>query len=264
MAGGRRKPRDSTRGRGRRPRLTNSSSGAGKKLDMRARISKLRPRSAREGPRGMIPKSGYRFSEADHALVTTKAEAIVKVIASTLRKGNIVEIEDRLYVILSAENIHPGKGTPVTQLDMRRISDGTKVSQRYKTTEQVERAHVEDREFQFLYNDGDGFHFMNTDTYDQIAVPEDTVGDQSAYLQPEMKVKLSVYEGSVVSIELPQRVTLEVVDTEPVTKGQTASSSYKPARLSNGVRTAVPPHVTTGTRIVVMTADGSYVERAKD
>jgi elongation factor P len=188
----------------------------------------------------------------------------VKVIASTLRKGNIVEIEDRLYVILSAENIHPGKGTPVTQLDMRRISDGTKVSQRYKTTEQVERAHVEDRDYQFLYNDADGFHFMNTETYDQIAVPEDVVGDQAAYLQPEMKIKLSVYESKVVSMELPQRVTLEVVETEPVTKGQTASSSYKPAVLSNGVRTAVPPHVTTGTRIVVMTADGSYVERAKD
>jgi elongation factor P len=188
----------------------------------------------------------------------------VKVIASTLRKGNIVEIDDRLYVILSAENIHPGKGTPVTQLDMRRISDGTKVSQRYKTTEQVERAHVEDRDYQFLYNDGDGFHFMNTETYDQIAMPEDVVGDNAPYLQPEMKVKLSVYEGNVVSMELPQRVTLEVVETEPVTKGQTASSSYKPAVLSNGVRTAVPPHVTAGTRIVVMTADGSYVERAKD
>jgi len=188
----------------------------------------------------------------------------VKVIASTLRKGNIVEIEDRLYVILSAENIHPGKGTPVTQLDMRRISDGTKVSQRYKTTEQVERAHVEDRDYQFLYDDGDGFHFMNTETFDQIAIPEDVVGDNAPYLQPEMKVKLSVYEGNVVSMELPQRVTLEVVETEPVTKGQTASSSYKPAVLSNGVRTAVPPHVTTGTRIVVMTVDGSYVERAKD
>ena len=188
----------------------------------------------------------------------------MKVIASTLRKGNIVEIEDRLYVILSAENIHPGKGTPVTQLDMRRISDGTKVSQRYKTTEQVERAHVEDRDYQFLYDDGDGFHFMNTETFDQIAIPEDVVGDNAPYLQPEMKVKLSVYEGNVVSMELPQRVTLEVVETEPVTKGQTASSSYKPAILSNGVRTMVPGHIVPGTRIIVMTQDGSYAERAKD
>jgi len=188
----------------------------------------------------------------------------VKVIASSLRKGNIVDVDGKLYVVVFAENIHPGKGTPVTQLDMRRISDGVKVSQRYKTTEQVERAHVEDREYQFLYSDNDGFHFMNMETYDQIAVPADVVGDQGAYLQPEMKVMLSVHEGNVVANELPQRAVLEVVETEPVTKGQTASSSFKPARLSNGVRTMVPPHITAGTRIVVMTADGSYVERAKD
>jgi len=188
----------------------------------------------------------------------------VKVIASTLRKGNIVEIDDKLYAVVSAENIHPGKGTPVTQMDLRRLSDGVKISVRYKTTEQVERAHVEDREYQYLYNDADGFHFMNMENYEQISAPEDAVGDQAAYLQAEMKVKLSVYEGNVVGIELPQRTVLQVVDTEPVTKGQTASSSFKPAMLSNGVRTMVPPHVSAGTRIVVMTADGSYVERAKD
>jgi elongation factor P len=188
----------------------------------------------------------------------------LKVIASSLRKGNIVEVDEKLYVIVAAENIHPGKGTPVTQLDMRRISDGVKVAQRYKTTEQVERAHVEDREYQFLYSDNDGSHFMNMETYDQITVPADVVGDQAAYLQPDMKVHLSVYESTVVAIELPQRTTLEVVETEPTVKGQTASSSYKPAVLSNGVRTMVPPHIAPGTRIVVMTADGSYVERAKD
>jgi elongation factor P len=188
----------------------------------------------------------------------------VKVIASSLRKGNIVEVDGRLYVILTAENIHPGKGTPVTQIDMRRLSDGVKSSQRYKTTEQVERAHVEDRSYQFLYEDNDGFHFMNMETYDQIAVPKDVIGDQSAYLQPEMKVTLSVYEGVTVGIELPQRAVLEVVETEPNVKGQTASSSFKPAVLSNGVRTMVPPHIAPGTRIVVTTADGSYVERAKD
>ena len=188
----------------------------------------------------------------------------MKVIASSLRKGNIVDMDGKLYVILSAENIHPGKGTPVTQLDMRRISDGVKVSERYRTTEQVERAYVEDREYQYLYQDGDGFHFMNPETYDQISVSMDTVGDQAAYLQENMKVMLSTHEGTVVAIELPQRATLEVVETEPTVKGQTASSSYKPALLSNGVRTMVPPHIASGTRIVVMTADGSYVERAKD
>jgi elongation factor P len=197
-------------------------------------------------------------------LTKNRGIVTVKVIASTLRKGNIVEIEDKLYVILTAENIHPGKGTPVTQVDMRRISDGVKVSQRYKTTEQVERAYVEDREFQYLYNDGDGFHFMNTETYDQVVVPADVVGDQAPYLQPEMKIMLSVYEGVVVAMELPQRAVLEVVETEPSIKSQTATSSYKPALLSNGVRTMVPPHIVSGARIVVLTADGSYVERAKD
>lgn len=188
----------------------------------------------------------------------------MKVIASSLRKGNIVDLDGKLYVILSAENIHPGKGTPVTQLDMRRLSDGVKNSLRYKTTDQVERAHVEEREYQFLYQDNDGFHFMNMDTYDQVAVAEDVVGDMAIYLQPEMKVKLSVHEGVAVGLELPQRVTFEVVETEPTVKGQTASSSYKPALLSNGLRTGVPPHITTGTRVVISTADGTYVERAKD
>jgi elongation factor P len=188
----------------------------------------------------------------------------VRVIASSLRKGNIVDIEGKLYVVLNAENFHPGKGTPTTQVDMRRISDGVKTQQRYKTTEQVERAHVEDSEFNYLYRDGDGFHFMNNDTYDQVAVPSDIVGDQAVYLQENMKVKLSMHEGMAVAIELPPRVTLEVVETEPSMKGQTASGSFKPAKLSNGARTMVPTHIVPGTRVVIMTADGSYVERAKD
>lgn len=188
----------------------------------------------------------------------------MRVIASSLRKGNVVDMDGKLYVVLTSENIHPGKGTPVTQVDMRRISDGVKVSQRWKTTEQVERAMVEEREFQFLYQDGDGFNFMNTDNYDQLTVAADMVGDQAAYLQAEMKVKLLVHEGTAVAIELPPKTTLEVVETEPSVKGQTAAGSYKPALLSNGVRTMVPTFVTAGTKIVVMTADGSYVERAKD
>jgi elongation factor P len=188
----------------------------------------------------------------------------VRIIASNVRKGNVLELEGKLYVVMSAESFFPGKGTPTTQIDMRRISDGVKTSVRYRTTEQVERATVEEREHTFLYQDGDGLHFMNSETFDQVTVPDDVVGDGTAYLQPEMKVMLSMHEGNPISIVLPQKVTLEVTDTEPTTKGQTASSSYKPAVLSNGVRTAVPPFITAGTRIVVMTADGSYVERAKD
>jgi elongation factor P len=147
---------------------------------------------------------------------------------------------------------------------MRRISDGVKVSERYKTTEQVERAFVEDHDFQYLYSDGDGFTFMNAENYEQVTVPKDIVGDYAPYLQENMTVRLSMHEGIPIAIELPQRVTLEVVETEPTMKGQTASSSYKPAVLSNGVRTLVPGHITPGTRIIVMTADGSYAERAKD
>jgi elongation factor P len=188
----------------------------------------------------------------------------VKVIASSLRKGNIVDIDGKLYVVLTAENFHPGKGTPTTQVDMRRISDGVKTSQRYKTTDQVERAHVEDHEFSYLYQDGEGFHFMNQESYEQLQVPADVVGDYAPYLQEGMVVSLAIHEGVAVSMEIPQKVTLEITDTEPAMKGQTASGSFKPAMLSNGVRTMVPTHITTGTRVVVNTVDGSYVERAKD
>src|SRR4029079_9162650 len=173
------------------------------------------------------------------APTTNKGISPVKVIASSVRKGNVLDLDGRLCVVLTAESFHPGKGTPTTQIDMRRISDGVKVSQRYKTTDQVERAVVEDREHTFLYNDGEGFHFMNSETYDQITLQPDLVGDGSLYLQPEMKVMLSMHEGNAVAIQLPQKVVLEIVETEPVTKGQTASSSYKPAKLSNGVQNKV-------------------------
>ena len=188
----------------------------------------------------------------------------MRVIASSIRKGNVIEQDGKLYVVLTAENIHPGKGTPVSQIEMRRIGDGVKISERYKTTDQVEKATIEERNFTYLYEDGDGYHFMNPETYDQVQVSKDVIGDSAAYLQESMTVKLSTHDVNVVSIALPQRVTLEVVETEPVTKGQTASSSYKPAVLSNGLRTTVPPHIAVGTRIVVMTEDGSYSERAKD
>ena len=188
----------------------------------------------------------------------------MRVIASSVRKGNILEIEGQLYSVLSAESFFPGKGTPTTQVEMRRLSDGVKTVQRYKTTEQVERAYVEDREHTYLYQDGDNYVFMNPETYDQVPVSSDVLGDQAAYLQEGMTCNVSVFEGTAVAIELPQRVVLEVMETEPTVKGQTASSSYKPAIMSNGTRVMVPPHIGVGTRIVVMTADGSYVERAKD
>jgi elongation factor P len=205
-----------------------------------------------------------RTQSGQRRLAQAFEDEFVKVAASSLRKGSVVDMDGKLYVVLSAQNIHPGKGTPVTQLDMRRISDGVKVSERYRTTEQVERAFVDDRDFTYLYQDGDGYHFMNPENYDQVAVTPEVVGEAAPYLQDGMIVTLSTHDEVPIALELPSRVTLEIVDTEPAMKGQTASSSYKPAMLSNGLRAMVPPYLTTGTRVVILTEDGSYVERAKD
>ena len=189
---------------------------------------------------------------------------MVSVIASSVRKGNVIEKDGKLYVVLKAENIHPGKGTPVTQLEMRRISDGVKINERYKTTDGLEKAFIDERTYNYLYKDGEHYVVMDPESFDQVHVDADVVGDWAPYLQENMEVRVSTYNNIPVSIELPARVTLEVTDTEPAMKGQTASGSFKPALLSNGVRTMVPTHITAGTRIVVLTEDGSYVERAKD
>jgi elongation factor P len=190
---------------------------------------------------------------------------VVKIIASNVRKGNVIEHDDgQLYVVLKAENFRPGKGTPTTAIDMRRISDGVKITLSYKTTDGLERAFVEEVDHTYLYQDGDSYIFMNPQNYEQVPVPSAMIGDQSVYLEENMTCILMMFDGRPVSIELPSRVTLEITETEPVVKGQTASSSYKPAMLSNGVRIMVPPHIGAGTRVVVNTEDGSYVERAKD
>jgi elongation factor P len=190
---------------------------------------------------------------------------VVKVIASGVRKGNVIEHEDgKLYVVLKAESMHPGKGTPTTTIDMRRISDGVKTVVRYKTTDAMERAFVETISHSYLYQDGDNYIFMNPTSFEQINIPSDMLGDSAPFLQEGMECQVALFNDGPISIELPPRVTLEITETEPAIKNQTASSSFKPAMLSNGVRTMVPPHITAGTRIVVDTADGAYVERAKD
>ena len=189
---------------------------------------------------------------------------MVSVIASAVRKGNVLEVEGQLYVVLTSENFHPGKGTPTTQIQMRRISDGVKVNQRYKTTEGLERAFLDQRPHTYLYEDDNSFVFMDPVNFDQIHVSKDVVGDLAPYLQENMEVQVAQFNNVAVSIELPQRVTLEVMETEPVMKGQTATSSFKPALLSNGVKTGVPTFISAGTRIVVTTEDGSSVARAKD
>jgi elongation factor P len=202
---------------------------------------------------------GLTFGLSNH-----KEDLTVKVIASSLRKGNVVEMDGKLYAVLKAENFHPGKGTPTTSVDMRRISDGVKVSERWRTTEMVEKATVDEREYDFLYEDGEGYHFMEPNTYEQIAVTPDVVGDDKVFLTEGIKVYLRTFEGVAIAIELPQRVIVEITETEPVVKGQTASSSYKPAMCSNGLRVMVPPHIGAGTRVEINTEDYSYVGRAKD
>ena len=190
---------------------------------------------------------------------------MVKVIASGVRKGNVIEHEDgKLYVVLKAESMHPGKGTPTTTIDMRRISDGVKTVVRYKTTDAMERAFVETIMHTYLYQDGDNYVFMNPESFEQVPLHADMVGDNAPYLQEGMECQIAMFNDGPISIEIPPRVTLEITDCEPAIKNQTASSSFKPAMLNNGVRTLVPPHINVGTRIVVDTADGSYVERAKD
>jgi elongation factor P len=189
---------------------------------------------------------------------------VAKVIASSVRKGNVLDLDGKLAVVIHAENIHPGKGTPVTHLEMRRIADGVKVTERYRTTDQVERAYLDEKDYNYLFEDDHGYTFMHPETYDQIIVSKDVVGDQAQWLQEGMTCSVSLHEGVPIAIELPARVPLEIVEADPVVKGQTASSSYKPAKLANGARIMVPPHIGTGTRVVIMTVDGSYVERAKD
>lgn len=188
----------------------------------------------------------------------------MKVIASSLRKGNVVEMEGRLYVVLSAENFHPGKGTPTTSVDMRRISDGVKVSERWRTTEQVEKATVDEREYDFLYEDGEGFHFMEPESYEQLAVSPDVVGEGKVYLTEGMRCWLKTFEGNCIAIEFPQKITVEIAETEPVVKGQTASSSYKPALTERGLRVMVPPHIGVGTKVIINTEDNSYQGRSQE
>src|SRR3978361_248006 len=129
----------------------------------------------------------------DRSRTQTLGKTALKVIASSIRKGNVIEQDGKLYVVLTAENIHPGKGTPVSQIEMRRISDGVKISERYKTTDQVEKATIEDQNFNYLYKDADGFHFMNNDNYDQVQVPEDIAGWASPELQKKKTVQLSLH-----------------------------------------------------------------------
>jgi len=188
----------------------------------------------------------------------------MKVAANTLRKGMVVEYNEKLWVVLSNDIRTPGKGASVAQVVMRDIMSGTKTDIRFATQDMVERARVEEMEYQFLFANENEYTFMNNENYEQIVVNKDLIGDPAIFLQDGMIVTAQMHEGRPLSIALPETVTMQIVEADPVVKGQTASSSYKPAILENGARVMVPPHIESGTRIVVRTEDSSYIERAKD
>jgi elongation factor P len=187
----------------------------------------------------------------------------MKINANELRAGNVMEFRGKLWAVAKAQHITPGKGGAFVQVELRDVRDGTKLNERFRSGETVERVRIDDHDYQFLFGDDDSLTFMDEQTFEQITVDRTLVGEAAGFLQDGMKVIISSYEGAPVGVELPQTVTLEIVEADPVVKGQTASSSYKPAKLENGMRVMVPPHIGTGTRIVVNTSDGSYVERAK-
>ena len=187
----------------------------------------------------------------------------MRVDANTLRAGHVIDYEGKLWVVAKSEIVIPGKGNAIVQIDMRDARTGVKTNIRFRTQESVEKAHIDEEEMQYLFGDGENFTFMNQSNYEQVMVTKATIGDQFVFLQENMICTVRLHEGVALTVEVPKHVVLEVVEADPHTKGQTATASYKTAKLSNGVKVLVPPFIESGERIVVNTADISYVERAK-
>lgn len=185
-----------------------------------------------------------------------------KINGNEIRVGNVIMHQDRLWVAVKTDHVKPGKGGAYAQVELKAILGGTKLNERFRSAETVERVTLEQKDFQFLYEEGDNLVFMDLESYEQIFVAKDFIGDRAAFLQDGMAVTVEMYEGTPLGVELPGQVTLTVAETEPVVKGQTAANSYKPAKLENGVRVMVPPFVGEGERIVVDTNEVTYLRRA--
>ena len=188
----------------------------------------------------------------------------MRINGNAIRVGNVIDHNNRLWVAVKTQAVKPGKGGAFNQVELKDIRNGTKINERFRADEQVERVRLEQRPAQFLYREDDMLTFMDAETYEQSIVNVQLLGDQTIYLQDGMEVTVESYEEEPLSIVLPDTVTMEIVEADAVVKGQTASSSYKPAVLENGAKIMVPPHIEPGTRVVVKPIDGSYVERAKD
>jgi elongation factor P len=189
----------------------------------------------------------------------------MKINGNAIRPGMVIEHQNRLWRAVKIQHTQPGKGGAYLQVELKDIRDGTKLNERFRSSATVERVRLDQKPFQYLYSDGDMHTFMDNETYEQVTLGGSLIGDdQTRFMKENMTVTIEFYEGAAIGLRLPDTVVLEVVEADAVVKRQTASSSYKPAVLENGAKTMVPPHIAAGTRIVVNTVDGSYVERAKD
>jgi elongation factor P len=188
----------------------------------------------------------------------------MKINAIELKPGNVLEHQNKLWLVLKRDIVQPGKGGAFTVLELRDLRGGNKATERFRTQEAVERVRLDEKEMQFLYIEDDQITLMDNENFEQVTVPRDLIGDPADFLQDGMVCQVMTYEGTPLSVEIPGSVVMQIVEADPVVRGQTASSSYKPGKLENGRRVLIPPHIESGTRIVVNTADGSYVERAKD
>ncbi|HYV88542.1 MAG TPA: elongation factor P [Candidatus Polarisedimenticolia bacterium] len=188
----------------------------------------------------------------------------MKINGNAVRPGFIIEHQGRLWRAIKIQHTQPGKGGAYLQVELKDVRVGTKLNERFRSSETVERVALDKHDYQFLFADGDDYTLMDQETFEQIVVNGDLIGEPAIFLQEGMKVTVESHEGEPLSVTLPDTVTMKIVEADPVVRGQTAASSYKPAKLENGVRVMVPPHIENGARIVVNTADSSYVERARD
>ena len=186
----------------------------------------------------------------------------MKISGVDIRPGNILEYEKGIWKVAKTQHTQPGKGGAFMQVEMKNLIDGRKTNVRFRSADTIERVRLDTKDFQYLYADGDALVFMDKDTYDQINLPADLIGDAAAFLQDGMEVTLEMYDERPISVALPEQVEATIVEADAVVKGQTASSSFKPAILDNGVRVMVPPHIESGTRIVVDVYDRTYVGKA--
>lgn len=186
----------------------------------------------------------------------------MKINGNAIRPGNVIEHKGGLWRAVRIQHTQPGKGGAYLQVELKNLRDGSKLNERFRSAETVERARLEQKDYQYLFTDGELVTFMDTDSYEQISIAASLVGEQAVFLQDGMMVQVEMYEEEALGLILPEHVTLEVTETEPVVKGQTAANSYKPAILDNGMRCMVPPFVGVGEKVVVATAEGTYVSRA--